>query len=58
MMGFFEGMGLNTYVVSFLARFNFGDGAHTLHVGLRYKCNKKEVTHGWRTPKMVFAHYQ
>ena len=27
-------------------------------LGLRYKCNKKEVTHGWRTPKMVFAHYQ
>ena len=27
-------------------------------VGLRYKCNKKEVTQGWRTPKMVFAHYQ
>lgn len=27
MMGFFEGMGLNTYVVSYLGQFNFGDGA-------------------------------
>ena len=27
-------------------------------LGLRYKCNQKEVTQGWRTPKMVFAHYQ
>ena len=35
MMGFFEGMGLNTYVVSFLARFNFGGGAHTLHHSVR-----------------------
>ena len=28
------------------------------NLGLRYKCNQKEVTQGWRTPKMVFAHYQ
>ena len=27
-------------------------------LGLRYKCNKKEVTQIWRTPKMVFADNQ
>lgn len=35
MMGFFEGMGLNTYVVSYLGQFNFGGGAHTLHHSVR-----------------------